>query len=62
MPHAWPRDILRVNSAIICDVLSYLVSFVQYKKREKHPWRSFTFSKVIQMVPNRATHLICSPK
>ena len=30
----------------ICDVLRDLVSFVQFKKREKHPWRSITLSKV----------------
>ena len=24
----------------ICDALRGLVSFVQFKKREKHPWRS----------------------
>ena len=30
----------------ICDVLRDLVSFAQFKKREKHPWRSATFSKV----------------
>ena len=29
-----------------CDVLLDLVPFVQFKKREKHPWRSVTFSKV----------------
>ena len=29
-----------------CDALRDLVSFVQFKKREKHPWRSVTFSKV----------------
>ena len=28
------------------DALRDLVSFVQFKKREKHPWRSVTFSKV----------------
>ena len=28
------------------DVLRDLVPFVQFKKREKHPWRSVTFSKV----------------
>ena len=28
------------------DVLRDLVSFVQVKKREKHPWRIVTFSKV----------------
>ena len=31
---------------IICDALRDLVSFVQFKKREKHPWKSVTFSKV----------------
>ena len=28
------------------DALSDLVAFVQFKKREKHPWRSVNFSKV----------------
>ena len=28
-----------------CDVLLDLVPFVQFKKREKHPWRNVTFSK-----------------
>ena len=27
----------------ICDVLHDLVPFAQFKKREKHPWRSVTF-------------------
>ena len=31
---------------IICDALCDLVPFVQFKKREKHPWRSVNFSKV----------------
>ena len=31
---------------IICDVLSDLLPFVQFKKREKHPRRSVNFSKV----------------
>ena len=31
---------------IICDALRDLVPFAQFKKREKHPWRSATFSKV----------------
>ena len=30
----------------ICDALSDLVPFVQFKKRENHPWKSVTFSKV----------------
>ena len=29
-----------------CDALRDLASFVQIKKREKHPWRSATSSKV----------------
>ena len=28
------------------DALSDLVLFVQFKKREKHPWKSVTFSKI----------------
>ena len=31
---------------IKCDALFDLVSFVQFKKREKHPWKSVNFSKV----------------
>ena len=31
---------------IICDALRDLVSFVQFKKCEKHPWRSVAFMKV----------------
>ena len=30
----------------ICDALRDLVPFVQFKKCEKHPWRSVNFSKV----------------
>ena len=40
------------NFMHICGVLRDLVPFVQFKKREKHPWRSVTFSKVA------GTHLI----
>ena len=29
---------------IICGALHGLVRFVQFKKREKHPWKSVTFS------------------
>ena len=28
-----------------CDALHNLVPFAQFKNREKHPWRSVTFSK-----------------
>ena len=30
----------------ICDVLRDLVPFVQFRKLEKHPWRSVTFSNL----------------
>ena len=30
----------------IWDALHDLVPFAQFKKREKHPWRSVNFSKV----------------
>ena len=30
----------------ICGALRDLVPFVQFKKREKHSWRSVSFSKV----------------
>ena len=32
------------TSRNICDVLCNLAPFVEFKKREKHPWRSDTFS------------------
>ena len=32
---------------IKCDILRDLVPFAQFKKREKHPWRSVTFNKVV---------------
>ena len=31
------------------DALHDLVLFVQFKKREKHPWRSVTFSKIVDL-------------
>ena len=36
---------------LICDGLHDLVPFVQFKKREKHPWRSTTFIKVAVFKP-----------
>ena len=38
------------GSIIICGALLDLVPFVQFKKREKHPWRSVTSSKVAGFV------------
>ena len=37
---------LAASQILICDVLHDLVPFEQFKNREKHPWRSVTFSKV----------------
>ena len=34
------------TTSIICVALRDLVPSAQFKKREKHPWRSVTFSKV----------------
>ena len=38
-----------------CGALRNLIPFVQFKKREKHPWRSVKI-KIVKMVPNRPTH------
>ena len=35
-----------VRMFLKCGALHDLVPFVQFKKREKHPWRSVNFSKV----------------
>ena len=35
---------LLIKKNIICDALRDLVPFVQFKKREKYPWISVTFS------------------
>ena len=35
-----------VVKLLIYDALRNLVPFAQFEKREKHPWRSATFSKV----------------
>ena len=42
----WPCENLSEKILSMCDALRDLVPFVQFKKREKHPWRSVTYSKV----------------
>ena len=32
---------------LTCDALRDLVPFAKFKKREKHPWMSVNFSKVV---------------
>ena len=44
-----PRPKLK-NGYLICDALRDLAPFVQFKKYEKHPWRSVTFSKVTENI------------
>ena len=39
------HKILSYLFKLLCDALRDLVPFIQFKKREKHPWRSVTFSK-----------------
>ena len=39
--------LLPLNWFHICDALRDLEPFVHFKKREKNPWRSATFSKVV---------------
>ena len=36
----------KLTAKSTCDALRDLVPFVQFKKREKHPWRSVNFNKV----------------
>ena len=40
------EQILWIAERKKCDYLRDLLPFVQFKKREKHPWRSISFSKV----------------
>ena len=40
------RNHVSVTNTDICDAFRDLVAFAQFKKCEKHPWRSVTFSKV----------------
>ena len=46
------RVSLKLFRENICDVLRDVVPFVQFKKREKHPWKSVTFSKVVGLACN----------
>ena len=39
-------DMLILTILTIDDALRDLVPFAQFKKREKHPWRSVAFGKV----------------
>ena len=43
------------------DAFRDLVSFVQFKKHEKHPWRRVTFSKVAGFTKNNTTPWVLKP-
>ena len=40
------QPLMLISPGSICSALRDLVAFVQFEKREKHPWRSVNFSKV----------------
>ena len=40
------RENFKIILHYVCDALRDLVPFAQFKKREKHNWRSVTFRKV----------------
>ena len=40
----------------ICDTLRHMAPFAQFKKREKSPWRSATFSKVARVLKVTLLH------
>ena len=42
----------------ICGALRDLVQFVQFKKSEKHPWKSVNFSKVAGTNSRNASHIV----
>ena len=48
--------LLGIHTDHKCGALCDLVPSVQFKKREKHLWRSANVFQILQMVPNRATH------
>ena len=48
-PH--PLNDQNLLSVTKCGALRDLVAFVQFKKREKHPWRSVNFGKFFLMLP-----------
>ena len=51
----WLFSLCQFFYSCFSDALRDLVSFVQFKKREKHPWRSVTFSKVAGFLASNFT-------
>ena len=48
----------KVLTQIEYEALRDFVPFAQFRKRDKHTWRSVNFSKVAGFVTNRAIHHI----
>ena len=44
--HTYVNIHMTPRTSLMYDALHDLVAFVQFKEREKHPWRSVNFSKV----------------
>ena len=44
--------------ACICDTMRDLVLFVQFKKREKHPWGSVTSAEASNLTKSNTTPLV----
>ena len=56
----WCTECVQVTDMkTIFDTLCHLEPFVRFKKREKYPWKSVTFTlQIVQMVPNLINCLI----
>ena len=48
----YARITVNIKIMFICGALRDLVPFLQFKKREKHPWRSANFSNVASLACN----------
>ena len=46
----WLKTMYSMQKNTICDALRDLVPFAQFKKCEKHPWRSVNFRKCINVI------------
>ena len=49
--HCWLECGVPIKKRKTDDALHHSLPFVQYKKREKDPWRSASFSKVAKSLP-----------
>ena len=52
------KSLVPWGSGDICDAFHDLVALLQFKKREKHPWRSVNFSRIFQYHYHLLTHVL----